>query len=354
MSSNQHFESDDNLQKTNLIINYLPPNLQEDELVSLFLAAGAVDSVRIMKNYDGRTKGYGFVKFYHEWEAKRAIEMFDGMQIRGKKLKVAFSRPGGARDNANLFVTHIPAKWDSETLGQHFSVFGEVVEARILEKDGASRLCGFVRFNKSENALQALRDRHGWTPAGAHRQLKVTLATKPQRFAGRRRSHHSRSSPSYYSNSDVSYSSYSPDQFEPPSTPMHRPVPSFGKEIYQQQQQYYKPQFNMPRYMNGSKSANSASLQNKTESVEKKEATSSEEERSIFVYNIPLLFTSQDVQNLCIKYGSVSSVMVQGDNFGRSLGMAFVCFDNPEESTKARKGLSGCTILDRQIEVQIL
>lgn len=353
MSSNQPFESDDNLPKTNLIINYLPPGLQEDELVSLFLAAGAIDSVRIMKNYDGRTKGYGFVKFHHEWEAKRAIEMFDGMQIRGKKLKVAFSRPGGARDNANLFVTHIPAKWDSETLGQHFSVFGEVVEARILEKDGSSRLCGFVRFNKSENALLALRDRHCWTPAGAHRQLKVTLATKPQRFAGRRRSHHSRSEPSYYSsNSDASFSSYSPD-FETPSTPMHQPVPSFGKEIYQQQQ-YYKSQFNMPRYMNGMKSTNSTSLQNTTESVEKKEATSSEEERSIFVYNIPLLFTSQDVQNLCIKYGSVSSVMVQGDNSGRSLGMAFVCFDNPEESTKAWKGLSRCTILDRQIEVQIL
>lgn len=354
MSSHHSFEVDEK-QKTNLIINYLPPNLQEDELVSLFLAAGAIESVRIMKNYDGRTKGYGFVKFYHEWEAKRAIEMFDGMQIRGKKLKVAFSRPGGSRDNANLFVTHIPAKWDSETLGQQFSVFGEVVEARILEKDGASRLCGFVRFNKSESALQALRDRHGWTPPGAHRQLKVTLATKPQRFSGKRRSHHTRTSPSYYSNSDVSYcSSYSPD-FETPSTPHNRPVPSFGQERYQHQQ-YYKQQFSIPRFQNGSKSTstNSINLQNATESVEKKEPTSSEEERSIFVYNLPLLFTSQDVKNLCIKYGSVSSVTVQGDNFRRSLGMAFVCFDKPEESTKARKGLSGCTILDNQIEVQIL
>jgi len=97
---------------------------------------------------------------------------------------VAISRPGGTRDNANLFVTHIPAKWTSEILQHNFSIFGEVVEARILEKEGTSRLCGFVRYNKSEDALKALRHRDGWTPPRTHRQLKVTLATKPQSFTG--------------------------------------------------------------------------------------------------------------------------------------------------------------------------
>jgi len=169
------------VQKTNLIINYLPPTLQESELTSLFSTCGKIEKVRIMKNYDGTTKGYGFVKFFNHQDAENAIQQLDGFKFRGKILKVGYSRPGGARDNANLFVTHLPSKWTSESLGQHFSIFGEVVEARVLERDGSSRLCGFVRFDRPQDALDALRRRHNWTPPGAHRRLKVTLATKPKR-----------------------------------------------------------------------------------------------------------------------------------------------------------------------------
>jgi len=62
----------------------------------------------------------------------------------------------------------------------------------------------------------------------------------------------------------------------------------------------------------------------------------------------------QDVKNLCLKYGEIQDVKLQKDWKGQSLGMAFVMFTDPTHPAKARDGLSGCTILENQIEVQIL
>jgi len=348
--------------RTNLIINYLPPTLQEEELISLFSTSGAVEKVRIMKNYDGTTKGYGFVKFYRQQDAEDAIQKFDGLNLRGKKLKVAFSRPGGARDNANLFVTHLPSKWTSESLGQHFSMFGEVVEARILERNGNSRLCGFVRFNRPEDALDALRHRNNWTPPGAHRQLKVTLATKPKRFGGRNRSRRS----SYHAGARSQGSLYSPSPDYIPF-PYSTSMPRIQSQGYgYDYDQYYSPgrmfppsdyvnqdyyeQMNLPDHYETGNTENLSNIQEK----DSESQASQSFEPSIFVYNMPTIFEMKDVKNLCIKYGDIKEVELQQDKNGQPLGMAFVTFTDPSHPAKTRDGLSGCKILENQIEVQIL
>jgi len=344
-TSDTEFNSSED-RRTNLIINYLPPTLQEDELLSLFSTSGKIEKVRIMKNYDGTTKGYGFVKFFHQQDAEDAIKKFDGFDFKGKTLKVAFSRPGGSRDNANLFVTHLPSKWTSESLGQHFSMFGEVVEARILERDGNSRLCGFVRFNKPEDALDALRHRHNWTPPGAHRQLKVTLATKPKRFDSRngsRQSYHipTRSNSISRMNSPgygYDYGGY------------YNRTQSFPSTDYVNQD-YYQPINPDDLFDKGSSVEYSKNI-TKEKDFESERSKSCDS--SIFVYNMPTIFTMKDVKNLCVKYGDIQDVKLQEDLKGQSLGMAFVTFTDPSHPAKTRDGLSGCKILENQIEVQIL
>jgi len=69
---------------------------------------------------------------------------------------------------------------------------------------------------------------------------------------------------------------------------------------------------------------------------------------------MPTIFTMKDVKNLCVKYGDIQDVKLQKDLKGQSLGMAFVTFTDPSHPAKTRDGLSGCKILENQIEVQIL
>jgi len=342
--------------KTNLIVNYIPPALGEQELVEIFQSAGPIESVRIMKNLDGTGKGYGFVKYRLSSDAEKAIGRFDGLPLMGKSLKVAFSRPGASRDNANLFITHIPAEWTSTYIGQHFSMFGEVVEARVLKRDRMSRLCGFVRFNQSEDALYALQHRHGWTPPGAHRPMKVTIVQKERRFWRNKNASMDR----YRSRSDMY--ARSPEQyFHPKVRSMPRPY-SADREYndrYQSPNSIYcspdfgKRQMNIPSPDEIKKSMPESVLTQKLNLTEEMSSLT-KQSSSTYIFNLPQMFMEDDVKNMCAKYGEVKNVELQKDKNGKFMGMAMVEYHNPDDATQAREGLEGCKILEKTVQVQMM
>lgn len=76
----------------NLIVNYLPPLMDELQLHNLFMQFGPIESVKII--YDKETKesrGYGFVKYAHFFSASYAMNALNGYFIAGKRLKVAYA-----------------------------------------------------------------------------------------------------------------------------------------------------------------------------------------------------------------------------------------------------------------------
>lgn len=69
-----------------------------DTLKSAFAQAGGVESAEI--KYDklkGYHKGFGFVEMVSEEDAKKAIEMWNGKELDGRKLTVNEARPMGER-----------------------------------------------------------------------------------------------------------------------------------------------------------------------------------------------------------------------------------------------------------------
>ncbi|CAG9791222.1 unnamed protein product [Diatraea saccharalis] len=77
--------------KTNLIVNYLPQSMTEKDLYAMFMTIGPIESCRVMKDFKtGYSYGFGFVNFTREEDAARAIETFNGYQLRNKRFKVGF------------------------------------------------------------------------------------------------------------------------------------------------------------------------------------------------------------------------------------------------------------------------
>ena len=77
-----------------LYIGGLPYSTRDEDLKEAFSQAGTVESaVVIMDKMSGRSKGFGFVEFASDEEAKRAIEMFDGTDLGGRNIKVNEARP---------------------------------------------------------------------------------------------------------------------------------------------------------------------------------------------------------------------------------------------------------------------
>lgn len=89
-----------------LYVGNLSYSTTEDDLRTLFLQAGTVTSVALIKDRDsGRPKGFAFVEMGNQAEAQKAIQMFNGHSLGDRDLRVNLAQPreerGGFRDRGS-------------------------------------------------------------------------------------------------------------------------------------------------------------------------------------------------------------------------------------------------------------
>lgn len=77
-----------------LYVGNIPFETTEGDLQTLFEQAGAVDSVRVMRDMaTGRARGFAFVEMVNDADAQKAIEQFNETQFGGRRLTVNEARP---------------------------------------------------------------------------------------------------------------------------------------------------------------------------------------------------------------------------------------------------------------------
>ncbi|XP_064360384.1 ELAV-like protein 3 isoform X2 [Dromaius novaehollandiae] len=174
--------------RTNVIVNYLPQSMSQEELRSLFGSLGHIDSCKLVRDrITGQSLGYGFVNYVDPGDADKAISTLNGLKLQTKTIKVSYARPSSAsiRD-ANLYVSGLPKAMAPAELEQLFSQYGRIITSRILvdQVTGLSRGVGFIRFDKRAEAEEAVRGLHGQRPLGAAEPLAVKFAASPGQRAG--------------------------------------------------------------------------------------------------------------------------------------------------------------------------
>lgn len=172
----------DSINKTNLIINYLPQVLSDEEFYSLFSTIGPVYSARIIRERSsGYSYGYGFVKYQKQEHAAKAIDELNGLQILNKSIKVAYSLPAGQDNkNINVYVKGLAATTTNDSLRGLFEPYGHIIECRAIP-DRITGLCqgiGFVLFSKKEEAEKAIEALNGSNSHGGSEPLIVKYARK--------------------------------------------------------------------------------------------------------------------------------------------------------------------------------
>lgn len=85
-----------------LYVGGLPYSLNSDGLKDNFSQAGTVESATVITDkMSGRSKGFGFVEMSSEEEAQKAIDMFNGQEIGGRRVVVNEARPLADRPARN-------------------------------------------------------------------------------------------------------------------------------------------------------------------------------------------------------------------------------------------------------------
>uniref|UniRef100_A0A1I8GS25 ELAV-like protein n=1 Tax=Macrostomum lignano TaxID=282301 RepID=A0A1I8GS25_9PLAT len=176
------------LSATNIIVNYLPQNMTQDEVRALFAGIGEVQSCKLVRNKcTGQSLGYGFVNFAQARDASRAIASLNGLRLHNKTIKVSAARPScESIKGANLYICGLPKSMTQQDLVQLFSQCGKIITSRILHDSstGLSKGVGFIRFDQRSEAELAISQLNGRVPDGGVEPMTVKFANSPGGVGG--------------------------------------------------------------------------------------------------------------------------------------------------------------------------
>jgi len=187
---------------TNVYVKNLPDSMGDEALTKLFSEHGKVVSVKVMKDGEDKSRGFGFVNFDTHEEASKAVEALNESELEeGKKLYVGRAQKKNERDRelhdrrekskaerdqkfqgVNLYVKNLADTVDSDRLREEFTQFGTISSCRVMSDDkGANKGFGFVCFSTSEEATKAVTEMNG-----KHLENKPLYVSLAQRKGERR------------------------------------------------------------------------------------------------------------------------------------------------------------------------
>ncbi|XP_051930184.1 ELAV-like protein 1 isoform X2 [Hippocampus zosterae] len=305
----EHAMEDDNA-RTNLIINYLPQSMNQDELRNLFSNVGEVESAKLIRDkVAGNSLGYGFVNFVNASDAERAISSLNGLRLQSKTIKVSYARPSSDTiKDANLYISGLPRTISQQDLEDMFARYGHIINSRVLvdQASGLSRGVAFIRFDKRAEAEDAIKQLNGHTPPGSAEPITVKFAANPNQAR----------------NSQLMSQMY------------HGQSRRFAGPVHHQAQRFrFSPMSVEHMAGGGGASGGPAGW-------------------CIFIYNLGQEADEAMLWQLFGPFGAVSNVKVIRDfNSNKCKGFGFVTMNNYEEAAMAIHNLNGYRLGDKVLQV---
>ncbi|XP_028259952.1 ELAV-like protein 1 isoform X1 [Parambassis ranga] len=309
----QMMEDDD--ARTNLIVNYLPQSMSQDELRSLFSSVGEVESAKLIRDkVAGHSLGYGFVNFVNHSDAERAISTLNGLRLQSKTIKVSFARPSSDLiKDANLYISGLPRTMSQQDLEDMFAHYGHIINSRVLvdQASGLSRGVAFIRFDKRAEADDAVKHLNGHTPPGSSEPITVKFAANPNQTR----------------NSQVMSQMY------------HGQSRRFGGPVHHQAQRFRFSPMSVDHMGGGGGSGGGVS-------------GNPSSGWCIFIYNLGQDADESLLWQMFGPFGAVVNVKVIRDfNTNKCKGFGFVTMTNYEEAAMAIHSLNGYRMGDKVLQV---
>ncbi|KAF8093373.1 hypothetical protein N665_0383s0005 [Sinapis alba] len=178
----QERDSTSNITKfTNVYVKNLAESTTDDDLKNTFGEFGTITSAVVMKDGDGKSKGFGFVNFDNADDAAKAVEALNGKTFEDKEWYVGRAQKKSEREtelkvryeqslreaadkfqSSNLYVKNLDDSVSDEKLKELFTPYGTVTSCKVMrDPSGISRGSGFVAFSTPEEATKAMSEMSG-------------------------------------------------------------------------------------------------------------------------------------------------------------------------------------------------
>jgi len=268
----------------NVFVKSLDPNIDNKALYDTFSLFGNILSCKVATDVNGRSRGYGFVHYETEEAATQAITKVNGMQIGEKTVEVSLFLARGDRDTSdektfcNLYIKHFPSDWDEPKVQELFSPMGPITSHCVMT-DSRDRKSAFVNFENPESAKKAVDELHGKDMRSEEQKKEDDESGKEMELG--------------------------PDKY-----PLH--------QLYVGRAQ--------------SKTERQRELRDKTSPDAQPGRAQGV---NLYVKNLDETTDDALLRELFEPFGTVTSVASMVDDKGKCKGFGFVCFESPDEATKA-------------------
>ncbi|XP_050007313.1 polyadenylate-binding protein 1-like isoform X3 [Alexandromys fortis] len=165
---------------TNIYVKNLHVDMDEQGLQDLFSQFGKMQSVKVMRDSNGQSRGFGFVNFEKHEEAQKAVDHMNGKDVSGQQLFVGRAQKRAERQSelkrrfeqmkqerqnryqgVNLYVKNLDDSINDERLKEVFSAYGVITSAKVMTESSHSKGFGFVCFSSPEEATKAVTEMNG-------------------------------------------------------------------------------------------------------------------------------------------------------------------------------------------------
>ncbi|KAF7232693.1 hypothetical protein EG68_08972 [Paragonimus skrjabini miyazakii] len=162
-----------------VFVSNLDYSVSDDELRATFESCGTISSIRLVRDYAGRSKGYAYVEFSDTLAVPLALAK-DRQPVASETTpasdEIEFARPMfvsqcdptrtkvsgfhytvGRQEPQKLFVRNLDRHVTKQTLEQIFGEHGKVVSVRLAcYRNGAPKGHAYIEFSNANEASRAL------------------------------------------------------------------------------------------------------------------------------------------------------------------------------------------------------
>jgi len=247
---------------------------------------------------------------------------------RTKKIKVAYSRPGGEDiKNANLYIRGIPKNMSDDDFETLMSPYGEIIQCRLLKDatGGRNKGVGFVLYDQRQQAEEAIKKLNGQKLDGGTESLIVKYAEDNAKKVR-----------APMSGGGGNLGGYTASPF---TTPMAGRFAGGGPVRHSLQGRFrFNPMTNNGGMGYGYSTPTALSVGG--------------DGHILFVYNIGPDTDEKTVWQLFARYGTVQKVnVIREGGTGAGKGYGFVTMPNYDEAVLAIESLNGCNFFGKPLQV---
>jgi len=340
-----------------LYVGDLHPDVTEAMLFDKFSTAGPVLSIRVCRDaITRRSLGYAYVNFQQPADAERALDTMNFDIMMNKPVRIMWSQrdPSIRRSGAgNIFIKNLDKHIDTKSIYDTFSMFGSILSCKVAgDVEGLSKGYGFIHFETEESAQKAIEKVNGMLLDG-----KKVFVGKFQPRAARMRelgesSHFTNVYVKNFGDSldkdklEELFSKFGPVLSATVMTDSEGKSKGFGFVSFENPEDAEKAVEEMNDYeIPGTehkltvcraqkKSERQAELKRKYEQ-QKVERMQRYQGVNLYVKNLDDNVDDGMLRQNFESYGKITSAKVMCDENNRSKGFGFVCFEKPDDATKA-------------------